>query len=101
MFKPIQPINDPVTIRFEDRDIKAQADDTVAAALLGSGIIVFRESAESKKGRGPFCMIGNCFECLIEIDGVSNLRACQVRIREGMQVKIQHGLTRLGVDDES
>lgn len=101
MFKRIQPLNNPVTIRFEDRDITAQAGDTVAAALLGSGVIVFRESVESKEGRGPFCMIGNCFECLLEIDGASNLRACQTHVREGMQVNIQRGLTRLEVDDES
>ncbi len=101
MFSRILPLNNPVTIRFEGRDITAETGNTVASALLGSGIILFRESVESRKNRRPFCMIGNCFKCLVEIDGVSNLRACQIHVREGMQVNIQHGLTRLEVDDES
>lgn len=101
MFKRIQPINNPVMIRFEDQVITAESGDTVAAALLASGVYIFRESAETKKARGPFCMIGNCFECLVEIDGVPNLQACREHVRAGMQVCIQRGLTRLEVGDES
>ena len=101
MFKRILPIKNPVRIRFENKGIDAESSDTVAAALLGSGIIEFRQSAETKKSAGPYCMIGNCFECLVEIDGIPNLRACQVPVSQGMQVKIQRGLTRIEVDSES
>ncbi len=101
MFKRIQSINKPISFRFEDRDITAQAGDSVAAALLGAGVIVFRDVAGSGVQRGPYCMIGNCFECLVEIDGEANRQACQERVREGMQVQVQRGLRKLETDDES
>ncbi len=101
MFKRIVTVNREISFRFEDRTIIAAENDTVAAALLGSGIVDFRESAESVKPRGPYCMIGNCFDCLVEIDGVPNLQACRAQVREGMQVRRQQGLTRLEFDSES
>jgi predicted molibdopterin-dependent oxidoreductase YjgC len=36
-------------------------------------------------------MMGVCFDCLMEIDGVPNRQACQVLVREGMQVRRQEG----------
>ena len=101
MFKRIQPINKPITFRFEDRDVIAQANDSVAAALLGDDVIVFRQQPNSAAQRGPFCMIGNCFDCLVEIDGEPNRQACQVKVREGMQVRRQQGLRKLRTEDES
>ena len=101
MFKRVQSINNPIAFRFEDRDIIAQANDSVAAALLGADVIVFREQSGSGTHRGPFCMIGNCFDCLVEIDGEPNRQACQERVREGMQVRRQRGLRKLETEDES
>ena len=101
MFKRIQSIDKPVKFRFENRDIIAQASDSVAAALLGADVIVFREQPDSGTQRGPFCMIGNCFDCLLEIDGEPNRQACQEKVREGMQVKRQLGFRKLETDDES
>lgn len=101
MFKRIQSTSKPINFRFEDRDIIAQPGDSVAAALLGADVIVFREVADSAAPRGPFCMIGNCFECLVEIDGEANRQACQVRVHEGMQVRRQQGLRKLEIENES
>jgi predicted molibdopterin-dependent oxidoreductase YjgC len=101
MFKRIQSINKPVKFRFENREIIAQEDDSVAAALLAADVIVFRQQPGSDAQRGPFCMIGNCFDCLVEIDGEANRQACQEKVREGMQVRKQLGLRKLGTDDES
>ena len=101
MFKRIQSIDKPVNFQFENRDIIAQADDSVAAALLGADVIVFREQSGSGTHRGPFCMIGNCFDCLVEIDGEPNRQACQEKVRGGMQVRKQLGLRKMGTDDES
>jgi predicted molibdopterin-dependent oxidoreductase YjgC len=101
MFKRIRTIDTPIGIRFESETVIAQKGDTVAAALLCSGIIAFRQSAEEKSDRGPYCLIGNCFECLVEIDGVPNHQACRVQVYEGMRIERQIGLTRLKVNDES
>ncbi|SVA41228.1 uncharacterized protein METZ01_LOCUS94082 [marine metagenome] len=32
-------------------------------------------------------MIGNCFDCLVEIDGETNLQACLVSVRDGMRIR--------------
>jgi predicted molibdopterin-dependent oxidoreductase YjgC len=101
MFKRIRSIDNPVAIRFEGEALVAQEGDTVAAALLSTGTIAFRPSAEEKSDRGPYCLIGNCFECLVEIDGVPNQQACRVQVYEDMRIERQIGLTRLKVDDES
>ena len=46
--------------------------------------------------RGPFCMMGVCFDCLVEIDGVPNVQGCMTPVREGMQVRAIQGKARLG-----
>jgi NADH dehydrogenase/NADH:ubiquinone oxidoreductase subunit G len=34
-------------------------------------------------------MMGVCFECLIEIDGIPNQLACMIPVREAMKIKRQ------------
>jgi NADH dehydrogenase/NADH:ubiquinone oxidoreductase subunit G len=36
-------------------------------------------------------MMGVCFECLVEIDGVPNQQACMTPVRSGMRIKLQKG----------
>ena len=38
-----------------------------------------RDSAVIGAPRGPFCMMGVCFDCLVEIDGLPNRQACMTR----------------------
>lgn len=96
MFKRLDHINEPtVTITIEDRQIKVPAGDSVAAAMLAAGIVTARMTPISSAHRGPYCMMGTCFECLVEIDGVPTQQACQTQVREGMNVTIQRGLRDL------
>ena len=57
----------------------------LAAALLGAGKRAFRATPVSGAPRGPFCMMGACFDCLVEIDGVT-VQACQEQVRAGLVV---------------
>src|SRR4249920_3265215 len=59
-------------IRFtwDGRDIVARPGDSVAAALLAAGETFLRETPVSGVPRAPYCMMGVCFDCLVEIDGV-------------------------------
>lgn len=70
--------------------------DSVAAALLAAGRAACRESAVSGSPRGPFCMMGVCFDCLVTIDGIGNRQGCLVPLREGMAVETQPGKRELG-----
>lgn len=88
-----------VRIVFEGQALLAQAGDTVAAALLAGNHWRFRTTPVSGAIRGPFCMMGICFDCLVEIDGVANRQACMVEVRDGMRVKCQQGASDSGPKD--
>ena len=92
MFKATRPRNPKapqVRFRFEGRDMSAPAGISLAAALLANGETVFREAAVSGTPRGPYCLMGVCFECLVEVDGKPGHQACQIDVREGMEVRRQ------------
>ena len=92
MFKRIENINEQtVTLTIEDRKVVVPASDTVGAAMLASGFGYTRTTAVSGAHRAPYCMMGACFECLVEIDGIPNQQACQTQVREGMVVTLQKG----------
>ncbi|MDH3467290.1 MAG: (2Fe-2S)-binding protein [Gammaproteobacteria bacterium] len=93
--------SDLIKFRFENREILAARGDSVAAALLAAGISDFRSSVVSGESRGPFCLIGNCFDCLVEIDGEPNQRSCQEPVGEGMQVRRQQGIRTARISYES
>lgn len=80
-----------VAFTFEGRPAHGVEGDSVAAALLALGHSQTRESVVSGAPRGPYCLMGVCFECLVSIDGVANRQSCMVRLREGMIVARQRG----------
>ncbi len=83
---------DTVTITFEGETYKVPAVTTVAAAILGhEDDHVCKSAAEGEK-RAPYCLMGVCFECLVEIDGNYNRQACLEPVYEGMNVKRQHAV---------
>ncbi len=92
MFKRARNIQSKVSILFDGQPIAAEEGETVAAALFAAGILSFRQAPEDDSPRGPYCMIGNCFECLIEIEGLGGRQACQTRVRDGMVIARHRGL---------
>jgi predicted molibdopterin-dependent oxidoreductase YjgC len=80
-----------VTIYLDGDPVSAREGDTVAAAMLAAGADRTRTTPVSGAPRLPYCMMGVCFDCLMEIDGVPNRQACQMLVREGMQVRRQDG----------
>jgi predicted molibdopterin-dependent oxidoreductase YjgC len=75
-----------VTVFVDGTAVAARAGDSVAAALLASGMRAFRATAVSGTPRGPFCMMGACFDCAVTIDGRRNVQACMTRVAEGMRI---------------
>jgi len=80
-----------VTIHLDGEPVTARDGDTVAAAMLAIDAGHTRTTPVSGAPRLPFCMMGVCFDCLMEIDGVPNKQACLIRVRDGMQVRRQMG----------
>jgi predicted molibdopterin-dependent oxidoreductase YjgC len=98
MFKRLDPLTEPtVTITIEGRQIEVPATDSVAAAMLAAGVIANRTTPVGEAPRGPYCLMGTCFECLVEIDGVPNQQACQTRVRDGMTVAVQQGTREINL----
>ncbi len=99
MFKRvIDSANSDVNFDFEGAEITARNGESIAAALLGSGVISFRQTPVKDLARGPFCMMGVCFDCLMVIDGQPNRQACQVVATSGMKVARQYGAAELNMD---
>jgi predicted molibdopterin-dependent oxidoreductase YjgC len=97
MFKRLQPDTaKAVTVLIDGKSCAVYPTDTVAAALLAAGVDDCRTTPVSGAPRAPYCMMGVCFDCLVEIDGVGNRQACLVRVREGMRVERQRGKRELG-----
>ncbi|MFN3673756.1 MAG: (2Fe-2S)-binding protein [Bosea sp. (in: a-proteobacteria)] len=93
MFRPIDTIMGAETVgfSFDGRAMTARAGDTVAAALLANGVQACRQTPVSGAPRGPYCMMGVCFDCLVVIDGVGNRQGCLIPLRDGMRVETQMG----------
>lgn len=67
----------------------ARAGESVASAVLASQHFPTRHNPVSGKPRAPYCLMGSCFECLMNIDGSPNKQACLVTVAEGMSVRLQ------------
>ena len=89
MFKSLRDDAEQVTIELEGAKVCVPADVSVAAALLSLDRIPFRHTPVGATPRAPFCMMGLCFDCLVEIDGEANQRACQRQVAPGMRVRRQ------------
>ena len=80
-----------VSITIDGTPFTARAGDSVAAALLVSGRLACRTTAVTGAARGPFCMMGVCFDCLVTIDGRPNQQGCLIAVAPGMQISTQRG----------
>ena len=73
----------PVTLDGEPRELPTGV--SVAAGLFSIGEIVSRISPSSQKPCSPHCLMGVCFECLMEINGIQQ-QACVVEVEEGLVI---------------
>ena len=97
MFRRLPDAAGAIAFDFEGATLQACTGDSVAAALLANGVLAFRTTPISGAPRGPWCLIGNCHECLVEIDGEPNRQACMIEVRAGMRVRRQHGAREVAV----
>jgi predicted molibdopterin-dependent oxidoreductase YjgC len=81
-----------VRFLFDGRTITAHEGESIAAALTASRCRILRYTSRRGEPRGVFCNMGICFDCLVEIDGRPNQRACQSPVAEGIQVNTQQGV---------
>ncbi|MDQ8033923.1 (2Fe-2S)-binding protein [Bordetella genomosp. 1] len=85
----------PVEIHVNGQPVQARAGDSVAAALFAAGMDACRDTAVNEVARGPFCMMGVCYDCLVTIDGQPNRQGCMTPVAPGMKIERQLGARKV------
>ena len=67
------------TLELGGAPLAFSAGDTVALAMLRAG--------QHPGHGGTLCLAGDCGSCVVEVDGVAYVRACQTLARDGMVVR--------------
>ena len=78
-------VADSVTLTINGQRLAVPAHTTVAAALANAGIAARR--SVSGEPRTSLCGMGVCQECRVQIDRHLHQRACEIDVREGMEVQ--------------
>jgi D-hydroxyproline dehydrogenase subunit gamma len=76
-----------VSVTIDGKAVTVPAGASVAAALLLAGSVPSRTTPVSHAPRAPYCMMGVCFECLVEIDGIPDRQACMIAAADGMTIR--------------
>lgn len=90
-----------LAVTIDGKPFAARDGDTVAATLLAAGLVDCRTTPVSGSARGPFCMMGVCFDCLLVIDGRPNQQSCMIPVRDGMKIERQQGARVVSLAPES
>ncbi|OXM60535.1 (2Fe-2S)-binding protein [Amycolatopsis vastitatis] len=78
----------PIEITVDGETVAGVAGRTIAGVLLASGRMSWR-TTRSGAPRGVFCGIGACFDCLVTVNGVPDVRACRRRAADGDEIRTQ------------
>lgn len=92
MFRKLHdPGAQAVTIFIDGRPVAAETGESVAAVLLRQPETWSRRTPVSDSPRAPYCLMGVCFECLVEIDGLGSVQGCLTPVASGMRIARQQG----------
>lgn len=91
---------DKVIIYFDNKEVEAIKGEPIAAALMAAGVRIFRKTVRTGEPRGLYCGIGQCNDCIMEVNGVPNVRTCVTLVEEGMIIRTQEGLGKSGGLDD-
>jgi sarcosine oxidase subunit alpha len=87
---PDERRGEPVELTIDGATVRGFTGETLAAALHAGGRRALGRSLKYHRPRGPFCFDGHCGGCLVRVDGVPNLRACQVPCTAGATLRSQN-----------
>lgn len=87
-----EPCGQTVTLTIDGEPHTVPSGISVAAAMLSSGekrcfCMNTPEEPREREARAPYCLMGVCFDCRAEIDGVPDRQTCLVEVAEGMSVR--------------
>ena len=79
-------MSDRTLLHIDGQPVRVKAGSSVAAALRVAGGMGAARTSVTGQPRAPFCGMGVCQECRVQIDGRRRL-ACQTVCAEGMRVE--------------
>ena len=88
----------PIEFTFDGKQIDAFEGDTLGSALAAKNIKVLSRSFKYHRPRGLLCVSGQCPNCLVEVNGSPNIRACTTKVENKMDVKSQNRWPTLRFD---
>jgi predicted molibdopterin-dependent oxidoreductase YjgC len=94
MLRHREPREETVEFLLDGKLRRAAPGECLAAVLMREEPAFARTSPVGGRRRAPYCMMGVCFECLVEINGVPNQQACLVRVDDDLVVRRQSGAPR-------
>lgn len=77
-----------LTLIVNGKEIEAYRGESLLAALMAAGYKNLKKSPVRGEPRGALCGMGVCFECLVSINGIPNLRSCLVEVEDNLEIKI-------------
>jgi len=89
-----------ITIFWEDRPLTAHKGELVAAILLRHGISTTHDGPVTGP-RGPYCMMGVCFDCLVDADNRKAIQSCQLTAEDGMRLTPHHNTAGTGQNHDA
>jgi len=84
--RPIIKRGKQVTVMINEKPTIAFEGEMVSSVLHAEGIRTFHHKHKTGKPAGIYCGMGICYECLVCINGVPNIRACQTPVSDGMNI---------------
>jgi sarcosine oxidase, subunit alpha len=75
---------------FEGRSYDAEAGRTVLDRLLRHGLPQLQRSPRYHRPRAPFCGVGQCTGCLVQVNGRPNVRSCRYVPHDGDRVETEN-----------
>lgn len=80
-----------VLITVNGKEVSVRGGLPLALALMEAGLTPLRRSVVSGSPRSPLCLMGVCFECLVHVDGRSNVQSCMIEVQVGMSIELADG----------
>lgn len=74
------------TIAVDGRAVTAYEGETILTVLLAAGYRALRRRPDGSPA-GAYCAMGVCFDCVVSVDGVPNVRSCAALAAPGCRVE--------------
>lgn len=75
-----------IEVTIDGRKVQAFEGELVSTVLQAENITVFGRKHTTGRPSGIYCGMGVCYECLVTINGMANIRACQTFAADQMVI---------------